>query len=432
METDSPLPISYAATFVDSKCRYRGKISVYGLREHLPAHGYVIPREKLDHLLLETAAKAGANILQGTGVTGVTASRRKGVEVEAHRGKRRVVHRGRLVVGADGVNSVVAASAGLTARDQRYIGVSQRAYAEGIDGDVGEAALYFDDDFFPGYGWMFPMSRGIVNLGVGILSETAQRFSVNIPNLFDSFFEKLKRSHHRCAKLRLVRPPIGGIVKTYGGAGPNYFDGGLLIGDAGSFVDPMTGEGITPAMESALIAAPVIENALSAGKFDSAFLSSYESRFRAYFDPSMTFLDLCAATMRNKHFSKCWLRIMARGCDLAQRDASFGRNAGAYFGAPETNPSGILAEVWISMLGELAMLGPRGLGTFLKRGLNPIPVAISDMLEWQGSLWKSAFDDPIWHAGWTLDLEKKWLHFLSTTDAIKADPRATGLVEELT
>ena len=48
-----------------------------------------------------------------------------------------------------------------------------------------------------------------------------------------------------------LRPlSVGGVLKIYGGAGPYHFDGGLLVGDAGCFVDPLTGEGITPAMES--------------------------------------------------------------------------------------------------------------------------------------------------------------------------------------
>ena len=75
------------------------------------------------------------------------------------------------------------------------------------------------------------MRGGMVNFGVGILAESARRLNVRVPQLFRSFFDKLRRTHHRCTKLKLCRPPIGGIVKTYGGAGPNVFDGGLLIGD---------------------------------------------------------------------------------------------------------------------------------------------------------------------------------------------------------
>ena len=94
------------------------------------------------------------------------------------------------------------------------------------------------------------MAGGMANIGVGILKETCQREGIAVPALFLQFFEKLKASHPACRRLSLCKPAIGGIVKTYGCAGPNFFDRGLLIGDAGCFVDPMTGEGITPAMSS--------------------------------------------------------------------------------------------------------------------------------------------------------------------------------------
>jgi geranylgeranyl reductase family protein len=427
LEQDSPLPINYSATFVNSVCHYRGKIPFYGLRGDLPPHGYIIPRARLDHLLVETAASAGASVHEGTSVTRVTASD-KGALVEASRGGRKITYAGKLVVGADGVNSVVARDAGLLATDARHTAVSQRAYAEAVEGDVGEAAFYFDSDFFPGYGWMFPMSRGVVNLGVGILSETAQRHSVNIPKLFAEFVEKLKRSHHRCAKMRLVRPPIGGIVKTYGGAGPNYFGGGLLVGDAGSFVDPMTGEGITPAMESALIAARVIMSALSAGRFDAEFLSEYERTFRAYFDPSMVFLDLCATTMRNKQMGQSWLKAMVRGCQMAGRDESFARTTGTYFGGLEIEPVNILSQVCMNMLSELASLVPYSLGALLTGRASPLLSFVTEMAGWQVDWWKSALGDPVWHASWSMDLQRKWLYFLSTINNASADPRARGLI----
>jgi flavin-dependent dehydrogenase len=244
--------------------------------------------------MIQAAAAAGAGLREQTVVTDVLATE-DGVEVHAQQEGRDIVERAHLVVGADGVNSVVAKCAGLLVTDARHTAVSQRAYAQGIDDDVGEAAFFFEKRLFPGYGWMFPMRGQVVNIGVGILSENRNRRDVSVPRLFDAFFEDVKRRHPRCAELRLCAAPIGGIIKTYGAAGRNYFDGGLLVGDAGCFVDPMTGEGITPAMESALLASDVLTQALKAGNFDAGFLSTYEQRFREYFDASMIFVDLCAA-----------------------------------------------------------------------------------------------------------------------------------------
>ena len=277
LEATGPLPIDTSATYVDGECRYRGPIPFYGVGDDLPPHGYIVPRDVLDNVVLEAAAAAGARVEQETAAVGVTPGR-NGIVVESRRAGRVQRRRASLVVGADGVNSVVATAAGLLADDERYIAVARRAYGIGIDGDVGEAAFCFDESLFPGYGWMFPMAGGRVNIGVGLLAETRRRLDVSIPALFDEFVAGLRRSYPRAAGLELQAPPIGGIVKTYGSAGPNHFDGGVLIGDAGSFVDPITGEGITPAMESALLATPVLVAALEAGRFDAAALAPYGPR----------------------------------------------------------------------------------------------------------------------------------------------------------
>lgn len=426
LEGDSPLPITHSATYVNSERCYQGKIPFYGLHEDLPPHGYIVPRERLDHLLLETAARAGTEVLENTYAHGFSVER-DGVYIHTERNRRRDRYRSDLVVGADGVNSVVARSAGLLVEDPRHIALSQRAYAEGFDGKLGEAAFFFDKDFFPGYGWVFPMAGGRVNLGVGISSETCQRQSIKIPALFNTFLKKLQRSHPRCLKLRLCGPPIGGIVKTYGGAGPNYFTRGLLIGDAGCFVDPMTGEGITPAMESALIAAPIILNALSKASFESEDMAPFEAEFRRYFDPSMVFLDLCAASLRNTHFKNSWLHAVARGCEKSQRDPHYARTLGACFGGLEINPPGILSQIWVGMALELVTLGPRSVAAFFEAHPSPMFQGMRDIIGWQSDWWNSLLADPLWHFQWSLDLERKWVHALAVMKDAVADPRAQGL-----
>jgi geranylgeranyl reductase family protein len=427
LDTGRPLPITHSATYIDGQRHYAGKIPFYGLRKDLPPHGYIVPRDVLDTKMLESAVKAGAMAHQETYVSGFTCDERRGVEVLAQRGGTPTIYHARLIAGADGVNSVVARAAGLLADDPRHIAVSQRAYADGYEGG-GEAAFFFDEDFFPGYGWAFPMSRGRVNLGVGVLLETCQREDIRVPQLFREFFEKLKRGHPKYRKLKLCRPPIGGIVKTYGGAGPNYFERGVLIGDAGSFVDPMTGEGITPAMESALLASEVMLDALDAGEFGANSLSAFEMAFRKYFDPSMIFLDLCAATLRNNHFWRSWKRALVRGCELAQRDARFARTAGACFGGLDISPPGILAQLWVRMAEGLLAAGPQSAIEMATGQVDATAFTFQEMAGWMGDWWNSALRDPLWHASWATDVQRKWIRALAVMSRASADPRAAGLI----
>ena len=211
--------------------------------------------------MLATAAAAGATVHEETSVTSVDAGpdgrRGRGPAGRedrplsgkaGRRGRRRQLGRRRR-------------ASGLTVDDPRYIAVAQRAYAT-VDGDVGEAAVLLRRGPLPRLRLGVPAGRRRVNLGVGILSETRERpRRPRARSCSPTFVEGLRACTPRQRRLELCCPPIGGIVKTYGAAGPNHFDGGVLVGDAGSFVDPMTGEGITPAMESALLAAPVSDRA---------------------------------------------------------------------------------------------------------------------------------------------------------------------------
>jgi len=412
-----PLPITDSATWVDWTCRYQGPIPFYDGGSGLPPHGYIVPRDVLDDVILRAAEKAGARVLEETQATAVE-TRRDGVVVTAGRGEKTVRFRAPLVAGADGANSVVGKPHGLPVDDPRHVAVAQRAYAT-VEEDAGEAVFCFDRRLFPGYGWMFPMAGGRVNVGVGILQETKQRLGVHVPDLFMEFLEGLRRHHPRCATLELEGPPIGGIVRTYGATGANRFDRGVLVGDAGSFVDPMTGEGITPAMESALLAAPVLADALERGRYSAAALAPYETAFRAYFDPAMHFLDLCAATLRNPFMATPWLKALARGCELAQADEDFARLGGGYFGGLDIQPFGILGAMWVRVIQDVGSAWPRlltgGGGT-----------TVADLVEWQAAWTRSFVADPLWHTRWTLDVQRKWLRLLAAAPG-GADPRLAGI-----
>jgi hypothetical protein len=260
---------------------------------------------------------------------------------------------------------------------------------------------------------------------VGLLSEARERSDVRMPSVFSAFVEQLRRHHPRCGEIELASKPIGGVVRTYGGASRNHFDGGVLVGDAGGFADPMTGEGITQGMESALLAAPVLLAALQAGEFGAARLAAYETAFRAYFDPSMLFLDFCAAVMRNRHFAGPWMNVMARGCDLAQEDEEFARTCSSYFGGLEISPLAILGQVWSRSMEEVALAWPRLLpGSNAARERDTSP---GELVEWQMALARSMVSDPVWHVRWSLDVQRRLARVLESASSGARDRRADGL-----
>ncbi|MBV9532052.1 MAG: hypothetical protein JO283_13525 [Bradyrhizobium sp.] len=202
--------------------------------------------------------------------------------------------------------------------------------------------------------------------------------------------------------------------------------GGVLIGDAGSFVDPMTGEGITPGMESALIAASTIVGSFEQGKFDAAFLSRFERDFRRYFDPAMLYLDLCAALLRNWHFREFWLRAGLRGFAEANADPVLARIAGSTFGGLEVRPSLVLAQVWSRIFGDLSEGGAQIFLSFLSGRFDRPARLIGDFGAWQRGWWTSLIDDPLWTASWLADVAKKATSVQATLWA-SDNPRVRGI-----
>jgi geranylgeranyl reductase family protein len=428
LERHRRVKITTTAMFVDWERHFSGPIPFSGTLDGERPYGYTIEREELDAAILQAAVAAGAVAHEDTSVTGVQAGP-DGVEVTARRAKKTVRYRAKLVAGADGANSIVARSQGLAMDDLRRTAIARRAYAvidEPAAGE-GEAELFYDRGSFPGYGWLFTAADGRVNLGMGLLSEARDRWEMHLPTLFDRFVESLRRHHPRCEKLELDSKPIGGVVKMYGGAGPNHFDGGVLVGEAGNFVGPLTGEGITPGMESALVAAPVLCDALESGDCSAAGLARYEKDFRAYFDPSMMFLDFCAETLRNRYLTRPWLSALVRGCELAQQDDRFAEVAGTYFGGLDIRPFDLLGKVSLRAMEEVLLAWPRLISAWGGRP-RQLGTSPSDMLDWTVALSRSMVEDPRWHMSWLGDMQRQWGRLLEATEGISRDPRAEGLI----
>ncbi|HEY1447693.1 MAG TPA: NAD(P)/FAD-dependent oxidoreductase [Caulobacteraceae bacterium] len=420
---DAPVPITTTRVFVGPRQVYQGAIPFYENSQGLPTHGHIVPRHVLDTHLLERAAAAGARVFEGCEASDVAQVDGR-MRVAAVSGAKAFELTAPLVVGADGAESIVARRFGQRRADRRYIALSQRAYVEGVEGAGGEATIWFDDDIFPGYGWMFPMAGGRANVGVGMLSETCHRHGLSVPKAFAACVQKLRIRHPACAGIRVASRPLGGVVKTYGGAGSNHFDGGLLVGDAGSFADPLTGEGITQGMESALIAAPTLLAALESGRFDAAFLASYERDFRTHFDPAMRFLDLWAAVTRNWRLREFWLRATARGFDEAARDPDFGRVTGAAFGGLDLRPLAVVEQVWSRVLAHVGQDGMAGLADLLA-GRPPTALA-GDFRAWREGWSRSVAEDPGWHFAWMGDVALKWARVQPSLWATRQSPRMAG------
>ncbi|MBM3798829.1 MAG: geranylgeranyl reductase family protein [Actinobacteria bacterium] len=245
-----------------------------------PQHGYVVRRSELDTMVAYNAVKAGATLLEGHEANAPILERGfvRGAHVTAKDGTNKEIT-AKYVVVADGANSRFGRALGTFRTKEWPYGTAIRTYWETprhADPWI-ESALDVKDrngNPLPGYGWIFPVGDGTVNIGVGLLSTFRDFKTVNTTHLLTEYAHmiadrwEIDPSAPTC-KATSGRIPMGGSVGPK--SGPTY----LVVGDAAGSVNPFNGEGIDYAYETARIAADILHQAISAN--DPAALQRYQS-----------------------------------------------------------------------------------------------------------------------------------------------------------
>ncbi len=174
--------------------------------------------------------------------------------------------RARYVVVADGANSRFGRALGTFRTKEWPYGTAIRTYWESPRHDEPwiESALDVKDrngNPLPGYGWIFPVGDGTVNIGVGLLSTFRDFKSVNTTHLLDSYAHMVADRWEIDAAHPTARP-VSGRIPMGGSVGPKQGPTYLVVGDAAGSVNPFNGEGIDYAYETAHMAADTIHEAL--------------------------------------------------------------------------------------------------------------------------------------------------------------------------
>ena len=232
-----------------------------------PSVGVVRTRFEFDHLLVQQAQKAGANFLQGVEATSpVLEDRWVTGAVLGENGHRRTV-RARFVVAADGAASRFASQAGVARDPSRPLAIAARRYYRipRPQEPVFESFLTMPDEvtggILAGYGWIFPLGDGMVNVGAGLLN-TFKRFrEFSARHLLETFVRTLP-PEWGIDEEHAAGPPLSGPIPMGMNRHPVAVPGMLVVGDAAGLTNPFNGEGIGYAMESGELAAELIAEAI--------------------------------------------------------------------------------------------------------------------------------------------------------------------------
>ncbi len=261
-----------------------------------PNYGLVRTRLDFDDLLAQRAVSAGAKLRTSVNVIGPVLDaddRVIGVQAEVGPDKELASFHAPLVVAADGVSGRFPLSLGLAKREDRPIGVAVRRYYHSPakhDDDYLESWLELrskasGDNLLPGYGWIFGLGDGRVNVGLGVLNSSSAFGKTNYRRLLTDWLANTPEDWGMTDEANAEGPILGAALPMGFNRVPHYSRGVMLVGDSGGMVNPFNGEGIAYAMESGELAAEIALQALArpAGAERERALMAYPQELKARF-----------------------------------------------------------------------------------------------------------------------------------------------------
>ena len=237
--------------------------------------GYCINRHSFDKYLSKKAEKAGAKILTASEVTGVKhISGRYVVDVDS----RHIDSiSARVLVGADGVFSFTGDASGIRNRlkEGEFVYCLQHDIPDSVV-DEKKWHFIFNEKLHDGYAWIFPKGN---EANVGVSTSRLSDIKIALKYLIDEYpqIESEFAKH--------LSSDITGDVYGYPICGPKPIDeivgdGIVLVGDAACITNPITGEGIRPAIHSGIAAGECIVHAIGKNDVSKGMLSQYDRMWR--------------------------------------------------------------------------------------------------------------------------------------------------------
>ncbi len=251
-------------------------------RPGMPDHGHTARRLELDALLLKNAESAGAEVRQSAEAVGAIVDddgRVTGVTLKS--GEQVLAD---VVIAADGAYSPIKRSLRLDSQYNGYSAIAIRAEMPASRPDSDSLDIYlkltFRGDQLPGYGWVFPLGEGRVNIGLGYVNSYTNWQQINATQFLGEFLatrpaewelpsiDELKKS----GAVQGWRLPMGFT------SWPPWRPGVLFAGDALGAARPASGAGISRALQSGLAAGECAIAALTNGGPDD--FTNYAQRMR--------------------------------------------------------------------------------------------------------------------------------------------------------
>ena len=227
----------------------------------LPSFGGAAPRMILDATILGVATDAGAVLHQSTSAQDVVLDNGAIKSVIAKTDNGTATFSAKHVIIADGARSQLGRKLNRTWHRDTAYGVAARGYIKSERSDDPWISSHLElrnaeNEILSGYGWIFPLGEGEVNIGVGTLATNKRPAEINLRALLNQYTEQRREDWKLHGDIQMpwsALLPMGGAVS--GVAGRNY----MFVGDAAGCVNPLNGEGIDYGLETGRLAAQLLD-----------------------------------------------------------------------------------------------------------------------------------------------------------------------------
>jgi flavin-dependent dehydrogenase len=267
--------------------------------------GLGLPRTALDTLLLDQARGRGAEVWTGVQVLDVlrgASGAVMGVRMRESDGEEHEI-RARIVVGADGLRSVVVRRLDLLSRAPNLRKVALTAHLRTTRDLSGLGRFFMHGSMYIG---VAEVGAGLLGVAVVVSGEEVQRVAGQPEEYFDGAIAR----EPFFAETQRIEP----VIATGPFDWPTrcaVHDGAVLVGDAAGYYDPFTGQGIYRALRGAELAAPVIDQVLRNGDVSAAALLPYESAQRRSFAPGVRLQRVIEAVLSRPRAMRAVARALA-------------------------------------------------------------------------------------------------------------------------
>src|SRR5216110_2358635 len=265
--------------------------------------GWILDRTRFDAFLAAEAGGLGAAVLVGTEAAGMTPGPHGRWDVRVRSARGETTYRAKVVIGADGVETMVGRWAGLETRvPARDMESCAQYVLQGIEFNPDAIYLQFSDAIAPGgYAWIFPKGVGVANVGLGLVALKSD--GRNARQYLDDWVARRFPTGARTGST------VGGVI-VHTTIKKTYTDGVLVAGDAAHMINPLSGGGINNAMKAGRLAGCTAAAAIRANDTSERRLSAYHKAWMEMLgEDHLTYYRIKQAL---EHMDDAFLNSLAR------------------------------------------------------------------------------------------------------------------------